>query len=250
MNRWVPVAILAVPLAVIFLAALISEKTDPDWPMTRLTEARPTAGPTPTATPAFRSERELRALEVIDAGAICSTGDVEDTPAPWSDRIVLVDVTASGAIDPSTALGPTLNPDTAGELEFVTITLRKPGWDLSPGDVVTLVAVPPQRPGTPTPVAEQARLPRVESVTIITLPWASTSEPGAEGQALVSLPAGNDAFIDLVAAGRVAVPIGEVPATPMPEPTSSPSDTPAGAPTIEQCPTPTPHPTATSTDGD
>jgi hypothetical protein len=246
-NRLVPVAILAIPIVVIFLAALISEKTDPDWPMTRLTEARPTAAPTPTATPAFRSERELRALEVIDAGAICSTGDVEDTPAPWSDRIVLVDVTASGAIDPSTALGPTLNPDTADELEFVSIMLRKPVWDLSPGDVVTLVAVPHDRPGTPTPVASEERFPRVDGVTVITVPWDPKSEPGTEGQALVALPAGNDAFVDIAAAESVGVPVGRVPASPPQQtPTPESGQKVMAAPTIELCPTPIPTPIPTT----
>jgi hypothetical protein len=242
----VPVAILAVPLVVIFLAALISEKTDPDRPLTRLTEARPTAAPTPTATPAFRSERELRALEVIDAGAICGTGDVRDTPVPWSDRIVLVDVAAGGAVDPDTALGPALDPGTVDELQFVTVTMRKPAWTLSPGDVVTLVAVPPDRPGTPTPVAGEERFPRVDGVTVITVPWNPTGEPGIEGQALIALPAGNDAFVDLAAAESVAVPVGRVPTSPPQQtPTPESGQKVMAPPTIELCPTPIPTPTPT-----
>jgi hypothetical protein len=163
--------------------------------------------PTPTSAPEFRAERDLRALEIADVTAVCRTRNVNGTPVSWSDRLVLVDIPAGSAIDPATALGPRLDSTAASGMQFLTVTLKRPAWDLSPGDVVTLVAVPDASIGTPAALADRAPLPRVEGVTIISVPWTKDSEVGEEGPLLVALPERDDAFVDLVADSGITMPL-------------------------------------------
>ncbi len=228
MSWWKVVALLALPLAILF-AVHVGGGMFEDIPTGRLTKAEPTAT---AELPPYKAARDLQALEVADAGAICDTGDGKGTPAPWSNRVVLVDVAAGKPVDPSSALGPKLDPTAVLDMQFVTVSLRRPAWALSPGDVVTLIAVPPGRPGTPTPVTEQERFPRIEGVTIINVPWSAEGKPGDEGLALIALTGENEAFFDVLAAGGVAVPIGAVS-------TQGPPPAPGAtmAPTIATCPT-------------